>query len=186
MKAMVIRTVLVALVLLPVLPVKGTSPPIRDVTFFLRRLRTLDHLPELEGSHTAMASTWDRSGGNFDGWNFKRVEDGRNILLDVDGPGCVHRIFTGWLGEGNDILNKPGPAGTHIQVFLDHAEQPVFDMPVEFQRNIRVAEETMGADALWMKGDTIIHRDHPIWSSTAFWYAKPAQPASSTPDLIAR
>ena len=36
----------------------------RDLSFFLRRLRTLDHLPELEDSHTAMPSTWDRSGGN--------------------------------------------------------------------------------------------------------------------------
>ena len=44
----------------------------------------------------------------------------------------------------------------------------------------------MGADALWMQGDTIIHRDHPIWSSTAYWYALPAQPAGSTPELIPR
>jgi hypothetical protein len=29
----------------------------RDVVFFLKRLRTLDHLPELEDSHTAMSST---------------------------------------------------------------------------------------------------------------------------------
>ncbi|GMU22492.1 MAG: hypothetical protein AMXMBFR13_25780 [Phycisphaerae bacterium] len=50
----------------------------------------------------------------------------------------------------------------------------------QFRRNIRVAEETMG----WMNGDTIIHRDHPIWSSTAYWYAQPAQAAGSTPDLI--
>lgn len=105
--------------------------PEKNLTFFLRRLRTLDHLPELESSHTAMSSTWDRTGGNRDGWDFKRIENGRNILLDVDGPGCIHRIFTGWLGEGNDILGKPGPAGTHIQIYLDHKDQPVFDMPVE-------------------------------------------------------
>jgi hypothetical protein len=103
----------------------------RDVTFFLHRLRTLDHLPELESSHTAMSSTWDQSGGNFDGWNYKRVENGTNVLLDIEGPGCVHRMFTGWLGSGNDILNKPGPAGTRLQVFLDRAERPLFDMPVE-------------------------------------------------------
>jgi hypothetical protein len=115
----------------------SAARPPRDVTYFLRQLRTPDHLPELEHSHTAMSSTWDRSGGNFDGWDFKRIErgpgeeGGRNILLDVEGPGCIHRMFTGWLGEGKDILGKLGPAGTRMQVFLDGAEQPVFDMPVE-------------------------------------------------------
>ncbi|MBI5384158.1 MAG: DUF2961 domain-containing protein [Verrucomicrobia bacterium] len=91
----------------------------------------MDHLPELESSHTAMSSTWDRSGGNFDGWDFKRVEQGTNVLLDVAGPGCVHRMFTGWLGQGKDVLGKPGPAGTRIQVFLDRAKRPVFELPVE-------------------------------------------------------
>ena len=31
--------------------------PERDLTYFLRHLRTVDHLPELEASHTAMSST---------------------------------------------------------------------------------------------------------------------------------
>ncbi|MBI4582043.1 MAG: DUF2961 domain-containing protein [Planctomycetes bacterium] len=110
-----------------------TAPerPMRDLTFFLRRLRTLDHLPELEDSHTAMSSTWDRSGGNLDGWDFKRVENGRNVLLDVDGPGCIHRIFTGVLGTEKDFFQKPGPGDSHIQIILDHHERPVFDMPVD-------------------------------------------------------
>ncbi len=109
----------------------SSEQPVRDLTFFLRRLRILDHLPELESSHTAMSSTWDRAGGNLDGWDFKRVEDGRNILLDVDGPGCIHRIFTGVLGKGNDFFGKPGPGAARMQIFLDHAERPVFDMPVD-------------------------------------------------------
>lgn len=123
--------VLVALLVTPCMAEPTSEPPVRDLTFFLRRLRTLDHLPELERSHTAMSSTWDRSGGNFDGWDFKRVEGDRNILLDVDGPGCIHRIFTGWLGKGKDFLGKGGPAGTRMQIFLDGAEKPVLDMPVE-------------------------------------------------------
>jgi hypothetical protein len=40
--------------------------PVRDVAWFLRRTRCVDHLPDLEASHTALASTWDRSGGNGD------------------------------------------------------------------------------------------------------------------------
>ena len=94
---------------------------IKDLSFFLRRLRLLDHLPTLETSHTAMASTWDRTGGNKDDTDFKRVEGDRNVLLDVAGPGCVHRLFTGLRGE---ILQ-----GTRLQIFLDHQTTPLFDMP---------------------------------------------------------
>jgi len=41
----------------------------------------------------------------------------------------------------------------------------------QFQKNIRVVEEQMGSDL-------IAHR-HPLWSSTAYWYALPAHPAES-------
>lgn len=95
----------------------------RDLTWFLRRLRTFDHIPELENSLTAMTSTWDRSGGNNDGKDFKRLEGSLNILLDVDGPGCIHRIFTGRLGE--DV------AGTRIQFLFDGASTPAIDLPVD-------------------------------------------------------
>ncbi len=70
-----------------------------------------------------MSSTWDRAGGNFDGTDFKRIEkDGRNILLDADGPGCIHRIFTGML--------LPQMAGTRLQIFFDNAAKPLIDVPV--------------------------------------------------------
>ena len=95
----------------------------RDVAWFLRRLRTLDHLPELENSHTAMASTWDRSGGNNDGTDFKDVRTGgTNVLLDVEGPGCLHRVFVGVL--------TPKQAATRVQVLLDRRAEPVFDLPL--------------------------------------------------------
>jgi hypothetical protein len=76
----------------------------------------------------AMSSTWDRSGGNADGTDFKKVvkptptAPGRNILLDTTGSGCIHRIFVG-------VLSKQ-QGGTRIQIFLDHCPRPVFDMPV--------------------------------------------------------
>jgi hypothetical protein len=94
----------------------------RDLTFFLRRLRTVEHLPEIEDSHTAMSSTWDRTGGNADGADFKRIEGDRNILLDVNGPGCIHRIFTGTLGKA--------VAGTRIRIILDDSPLPIFDREV--------------------------------------------------------
>ena len=104
-------------------PSGAGAPPVRDLGWFLQRMRSVDHLPELEDSHTAMSSTWDRAGGNADNADFKRIEsDGRNILLDVDGPGCVHRIFVGSL--------FPALAATRLQIFLDGAASPAFDMPV--------------------------------------------------------
>jgi hypothetical protein len=97
--------------------------PLMDLSYFLARMRSVEHLPELDNSHTAMSSTWDRSGGNADGTDYKRVEGTRNILLDVDGPGCIHRIFTGTLGKAVE--------GTRIQIVLDHGPKPVFDLPVD-------------------------------------------------------
>jgi hypothetical protein len=94
----------------------------RDVSFFLQRLRTMDSMPMLEDSHTAMESTWDRTDGNDDGTDFKRLAGRRNILLDAEGPGCIHRLFTGILGKT--------VAGTRIQIFLDHSAAPVFDEEV--------------------------------------------------------
>jgi peptidoglycan/xylan/chitin deacetylase (PgdA/CDA1 family) len=101
----------------------SSTQAVRDVGWFLRRLRTLEHLPELEDSHTAMSSTWDRSGGNNDGADFKDVRaNGCNVLLNVDGPGCIHRIFVGVL--------TPKQAGTRIQIFLDRRDQPAIDLPL--------------------------------------------------------
>ncbi len=95
----------------------------RDLGYFLRNLRTVDHLPALENSKTMLSSTWHRSGDVGDAHDFKRIEGDRNILLDVDGPGCVHRIFTGIVKD--DVFQ-----GTRIQIFLDHNKKPIFDMPV--------------------------------------------------------
>ena len=93
-----------------------------DLAHFLRRLRQVDHLPLLERYGTAMSSTWDRAGGNGDGEDFKHLQGDRNLLLDVDGPGCIHRIYTGILG--------PEVYDTRIQIFIDEAARPLFDQPV--------------------------------------------------------
>jgi hypothetical protein len=100
---------------------QAESQPL-DLTTFLNRLISVDHLPEWTAGKTQMSSTWDRKGANHDGTDFKRLEGDTNILLDADGPGCVHRIFTGRLADA--------VAGTRIKVFLDGNSKPVFDMPV--------------------------------------------------------
>ena len=105
-------------------PPEQASPPgqVWDLAHFLRRLRQVDHLPLLERYRTAMSSTWDRAGGNDDGEDYKQLKGNRNRLLDVDGPGCIHRIYTGILGS--DVHH------TRIQIFIDHAARPLFDLPV--------------------------------------------------------
>jgi len=108
---------------------KASAAEQRDVAYFLKRLRTLDHMPELENSHTAMASTWDRSGGNIDGFDYKRIEtDGTNVLLDVDGPGCVHRIMAACRQHSKRKGFTADQEETRVQIFLDKAKQPIVDM----------------------------------------------------------
>jgi len=94
----------------------------RNLEYFLRHLRTVEDMPVLENSHTAMASTYDRQGDNRDDNDFKNIIGRRNILLDVNGPGCIHRIFTGVVGKKI--------AGTSIQILLDDEPNAVFDKPV--------------------------------------------------------
>jgi len=109
-------------------PARATEP-VCDVAYFLKRLRTLEHLPELEESHTAMSSTWDRSGGNNDGFDFKRIEpDGRNILLDAKGPGCIHRIMAACRQHSRRKGFTADQQDTRIQIFLDRADEPIVDM----------------------------------------------------------
>jgi hypothetical protein len=45
----------------------------------------------------------------------------------------------------------------------------------QFQWNVRVGVEQMG----YGPGEKVIRERHPLWTSTAFWYALPGQPAGS-------
>jgi len=103
--------------------------PVRDVGYFLKRLRTLEHLPELETAKTAMSSTWDRTGGNTDGFDYKRIEEGgRNILLDIKGPGCIHRIMAAHRKHSRRKGFAADQKDTRIQIVLDGAARPIIDM----------------------------------------------------------
>jgi len=52
----------------------------------------------------------------------------------------------------------------------------------QFQRSIRVVEEQVGSGP----GEDIIHKRHPLWSTTAYWYALPAHPAESDSASVAQ
>lgn len=94
----------------------------------LENMCDVSDLPELADTKTAMSSTWDRNGGNNDDADFKQLAGRCNVLLDVDGPGVVSRIFTGTLSVPlNESVNLNR---TRLQVFIDHQSEPVIDCPV--------------------------------------------------------
>lgn len=89
---------------------------------FIRQLTDLDRLtrPTPSGVQAGLASSWDRNsrevwGANGDAGHYERVEEnGEAVMLDVDGPGCVYRIWSA------------NPQGK-IKVYLDGAETPTYE-----------------------------------------------------------
>lgn len=102
----------------------AVEPPPRDAAYFLRQLGELDDLPRFDPRTTELAAGWDRNGANAtDGlWHLLDVEGNQNLLLDVAGPGCIHRISTGDLAS---------VVGTRIEIRLDHELAARLSMPVE-------------------------------------------------------
>ena len=98
------------------------------------------------------------------------------------GTGSEEYFNSGWCMFDRKAVS--GYVKTHpgeVSLFSFHLNDAF-----QFRHNIRVVEETFGIDAAGMIGNTLIHRDHPIWGTTAFWYAASAQPANSTAELIPR
>ncbi len=87
---------------------------------FIRQLTDLDRLIRLHpGVQAGLASSWDRNGlnvwgANGDAGHYLRVEpNGEAVMMDVDGPGCIYRIWSA------------NPQGT-IRVYLDGASEPTY------------------------------------------------------------
>jgi hypothetical protein len=124
MKAIII--IFLIIICLPIVDYAQDTAATKNLIYFLHQLYTVDNLPVLEDSHTYISSTWDTTGGNSDGDCFKNLQGTINILLDVDGPGCIHRIFTGVTYGFIDVSSF----GTKIQVFIDNNSTPIYDMDV--------------------------------------------------------
>lgn len=78
-------------------------------------------------------SSYDRTGGNNDGFSGTysrlREEVGNSVLAEMDGPGCIQRIwFTHSVGEQPGLLERKGE---HIRVYLDGNTAPAIDLPIE-------------------------------------------------------
>ena len=78
-------------------------------------------------------SSYDRTGGNNDGFNGTysriRVEEGNSVLAEAAGPGVVQRIwFTHTSGERPGLLARKKE---HLKIYLDGQSCPALDVPLE-------------------------------------------------------
>jgi hypothetical protein len=78
-------------------------------------------------------SSYDRTGGNNDGFNGTyskiRLEGGDSVLAEAAGPGVVQRIwFTHTSGERPGLL---GGKKEHLKIYLDGQSTPALDVPLE-------------------------------------------------------
>ena len=100
----------------------------------IEALYRLENLPLLRpGIECKMFSSYDRAGGNDDGfagtYSKLRVEDGNSVIAEMEGAGCIQRIwFTHSMINQDGLLNRKGE---HLKIFLDGSEQPTIDVPLE-------------------------------------------------------
>jgi hypothetical protein len=101
----------------------GIAQPTPPATYveILHHLTDLDRLATLQtGSQGGLFSSWDRRsrtdwGANGDVGQYLRVEpNGEAVMMDLDGPGVVYRIWSA------------NPMGK-VRIYLDGAESPSFE-----------------------------------------------------------
>jgi len=108
------------------------DPPSWSYADLVERMIDLTHpatLP-IPGERCAQWASWDRSSrydeetgkyvnwaANNDGPMFIREEDGRYVMAEMDGPGCIWRIWSARAEQG------------HVKIYLDGASEPAVDLP---------------------------------------------------------
>jgi hypothetical protein len=114
---------LVVLLAIGCRPVPAPPPALETYPVGLEELTRLDLLPRLK--HTVkvgMFSSYDRSGGNDDGFNgtysyLRKQDDGGLVLAELDGPGALTRIWT------------PTPTDDPIELYFDGETEPRLVIP---------------------------------------------------------
>ncbi|MHC4178002.1 MAG: hypothetical protein ACYSWU_10875, partial [Planctomycetota bacterium] len=96
------------------------------------RMTDLEHLAVLPkpGEKCAQWSSYDRAsrydeasgkyvnwGANGDGDKFIRREGDQIVMAEMEGPGCIWRIWSALAAKG------------HVKIYLDGQQQPVVDLP---------------------------------------------------------
>jgi len=100
----------------------------------VKRLTDLEHLATLPplGETTVQWSSYDRASkydeqtGKYVGWDANgdghgiiRKEDNQSVFAEMEGPGCIWRIWSAKPLEG------------HVRIYLDGASDPAVDLPFE-------------------------------------------------------
>ena len=165
----------------------GDTAEPRDAVYFLERLHQLEDLPRLEPALSELFSTYDRTGGNtFDGHIYPWIDGHRNVLLSVEGPGCIHRISTGdieavagtrieisldggrllamTVGELFDPVNGPFAGGLVHSGPYPEIHYPTIRMPIPFREHadVRLISETAAWGSFWQIGYTRYEPGTPI------------------------
>jgi hypothetical protein len=91
---------------------------VRDFTHFAKELTDLDRLVQTEFVPVRLESSYDRTGGNNDGFNPERLKDNVYTIADLKGPGVITRFYSA------------KPLG-RLRVFIDGQPKPLIDMPSE-------------------------------------------------------
>ena len=112
---------------------RADAPP-AGLTYIdlVHRLTDLDFLATLPaaGEQTAQFSSYDRASrydaatGKYVGWDANgdndgviRKEDGKLVLAEMTGPGCIWRIWSA------------APKQGHVRIYLDGKPEPAVDLP---------------------------------------------------------
>lgn len=110
----------------------ASSAPTWSYADLVGQMLDLEHLAVLpwDGERCAQWSSWDRvsqydadSGkyvhwdANNDGPMVIREENGRAVMAEMEGPGCIWRIWSARAEQG------------HVKIYLDDATEPAIDLP---------------------------------------------------------
>ena len=109
------------------------APAVGDGDETIKDLYLLERMPRLRtGTSFRMFSSYDRTGGNDDGFSGRysrlRLEGGDSVLAEVTGPGVIRRIYfapSDWWRQ--DVLDG---RGERIWIYLDGAATPALDLPL--------------------------------------------------------
>lgn len=124
----------ILLVIMLCLMAAGAVSAAEKLTYvdLINRLTDLEHLAVLpvDGEKCAQWSSWDRASyydaasgkyvnwdANGDGDGYIRMEGEQQVIAEMEGPGCIWRIWSASAKEG------------HVKIYLDGAEEPAVDLP---------------------------------------------------------
>lgn len=103
-------------------------PPLHD---HWEALTAVEQLAALRPAGARGVSSYDREGGNDDGfegtWSALRVEDGNSVIAEMDGPGVVERIWTTHAQLAADGLLATGEE--LVRFHVDGDPTPTLELP---------------------------------------------------------